>query len=91
MANYLLNCNNLSMRDSKFVEQIAQYLGERLDKSDISIKGTTISVSLSENQSKGKIKQVATKFLYQSGLKKEYRFIQLLNSDDGEGYIIMKR
>ena len=90
MTDYVIECEKFKFRDEKFVDQLAQFLEEKISDSKIKIDGDNINVELPDTWTKKMMKLRAQKFLYQAGLDSSYRFVSLVKSKAGEGYMVVE-
>lgn len=90
MVTYQIDTDKLSMSEDKYVGQLRQFLEERIDDCKIDKDGKKLIVNVPKNVNLRLLKQRADKFLYQSGLKLEYRLVSMQNKGI-QGYQIMNR
>ncbi len=87
---YVIDTERFGFKDEKFVEQMAQFLEERIPDSEIAIEGNIVKAEVPDEYTKRMFKLRGNKFLYQAGLKDDYRLVSLVKSDAGEGYMIVE-
>ena len=87
---YQINTSKLTLKEDKYVDQLRQFLEERISDCNVNKDGNKLHVEVPGEISQRTIKQAADKFLYQSGLKLEYRLVSLQN-EGINGYQIMNR
>ena len=85
-----VNVSKLSLSQEKYVDQMISFISENLKVNDVSKDGNHISVTLPESITKRMFKLRLNRFLYQSGLKSDFRLISMLN-EGKQGYMFMDR
>lgn len=66
------------------------FISENLKVNDVSKDGNKVNVELPESITKRMFKLRLNRFLYQSGLKTDFRLISMLN-EGKQGYMFMDR
>ena len=87
---YQIDASRLSMSEDKYIDQLRQFLEERINNCKVKKDGNKLQVEVPTKISLRDLKQRADKFLYRSGLKLEYRLVSLQN-EGAKGYQIMNR
>ncbi len=85
-----VNVSKLSISQEKYVDQMIQFISDNMNVKDVSKDGNKVNVELPESISKKMFKLRINRFLYQSGLKNDFRLISMLN-EGKQGYMIMER
>ena len=85
-----VNVSKLSISQEKYVDQMISFISENLKEAKASKDGNHVSVTLPESISKKMFKLRLNRFLYQSGLKNDFRLVSMLN-EGKQGYMIMDR
>ncbi len=85
-----VNVSKLSISQEKYVDQMISFISENLKVNDVSKDGNHVSVTLPESITKRMFKLRLNRFLYQSGLKSDFRLISMLN-EGKQGYMFMNR
>ena len=78
---FSIDASKLIPGKEKAVGQLMQFLDEQIQGSKTTKDGNMITVSIPTTFSKTMLKLRVNKFLYQSGLKSEYRLIALSKKD----------
>ncbi len=76
-----IDASKLIPGKEKFVTQLMQFLDEQVAGAKTTKAGNLINVNVPTTFSKSMLKLRVNKFLYQSGLKTEYRLIALSKKD----------
>ena len=87
---YQIDVSRLSLKEEKYISQLSQFLEERISDCKIKKDGHKLHVEVPNTITSRMLKHRAEKFLYQSGLKLEYRLVSLQNQGI-KGYQIMNR
>ena len=85
-----VNVSKLSISQEKYVDQMISFISENMKDAKAAKDGNHVSVTLPESISKKMFKLRLNRFLYQSGLKNDFRLISMLN-EGKQGYMIMNR
>ena len=85
-----VNVSKLSISQEKYVDQMIQFISENLSSAKANKDGNKVNVELPTSISKKMFKLRLNRFLYQSGLKNDFRLISMLN-EGKQGYMIMDR
>ena len=85
-----VNVSKLSISQEKYVDQMISFISENLKVEDISKDGNKVNIELPQTISKKMFKLRLIRFLYQSGLKSDFRLISMLN-EGKQGYMFMVR
>ena len=85
-----VNVSKLSISQEKYIDQMIQFISDNMNVKDVSKDGNKVNVELPESISKKMFKLRINRFLYQSGLKNDFRLISMLN-EGKQGYMIMER
>ncbi len=85
-----VNVSKLSLSQEKYVDQMISFISENLKVKDVSKDGNKVDVELPKTISKKMFKLRLNRFLYQSGLKSDFRLISMLN-EGKQGYMFMDR
>ncbi len=89
-VTYQIDTSRLTMSEDKYVDQLRQFLEERIDNCNIKKDGNTLNVSVPSSLNLRDLKRNADKFIYQAGLKTEYRLVSLQNKGI-KGFQIMNK
>ena len=87
---YQIDTSKLTLKEDKYIDQLRQFLEERIANCNVKKDGNKLHIEVPSDVSSRSVKQSADKFLYQSGLKLEYRLVSLQNGGIS-GYQIMNR
>ena len=82
--------SRLSLSEDKYISQMSQFLEERIKDCKINKEGNKLQIEVPKPFNSRMLKHRAEKFLYQSGLKLEYRLVSLQNQGL-KGFQIMNR
>ena len=85
-----VNVSKLSISQEKYVDQMISFISENLKVNDVSKDGNKVNIELPTSISKKMFKLRLNRFLYQSGLKSDFRLISMLN-EGKQGYMFMNR
>ena len=85
-----VNVSKLSISQEKYIDQMIQFISENLKEAKAAKDGNHVSVTVPETITKKMFKLRINRFLYQSGLKNDFRLISMLN-EGKQGYMIMER
>ena len=85
-----VNVSKLSISQEKHVDQMISFISENLKNAKATKDGNHVSVKLPVSITKKMLKLRLNRFLYQSGLKSDFRLISMLN-EGKQGYMIMDR
>jgi len=85
-----VNVSKLSLSQEKYVDEMISFISENLKVKDVSKDGNKVDVELPKTISKKMFKLRLNRFLYQSGLKSDFRLISMLN-EGKQGYMFMDR
>ena len=85
-----VNVSKLSITQEKYVDQMISFISENLQDAKATKDGNHVSVTLPKTISKKMLKLRLDRFLYQSGLKSDFRLISMLN-EGKQGYKFMDR
>lgn len=85
-----VNVSKLSISQEKYVDQMIQFISENMKVNDASKDGNLTIFTLPETITKKMFKLRLNRFLYQSGLKNDFRLVSTLN-EGKQGYKIMNR
>ncbi len=85
-----VNVSKLSISQEKYVDQMISFISENLKVEDITKDGNKVNIELPQTISKKMFKLRLNRFLYQSGLKSDFRLISMLN-EGKQGYMFMDR
>ncbi|MHA1720725.1 MAG: hypothetical protein ACTSWX_11070 [Promethearchaeota archaeon] len=85
-----VNTSKLSISQEKYIDQMIQFISENLKVSEVSKDGNKVNVILPVSITKRMLKLRLNRFLYQSGLKSEFKIISMLN-EGKQGYKFMER
>ena len=88
--DYIVDVAKLGLKKDKYIEQAKQYVEENIVNSKVSKDGNTLNVNVPKPVSKKMLKLRLNKFLYNAGLKEDFRLISLV-SEKGNGFQIMDR
>jgi hypothetical protein len=85
-----VNVSKLSISQEKYVDQMIQFISENLKEVKAEKDGHKVNFIFPESITKKMFKLRLNRFLYQSGLKNDFRLISMLN-EGKQGYMIMDR
>jgi hypothetical protein len=85
-----IDASRLSLKEDKYISQLSQFLEERISDCKIKKEGHKLNIDVPTTVTSRMLKHKAEKFLYQTGLKLEYRLVSLQNQGI-KGYQIMNR
>ncbi len=85
-----VNVSKLSISQEKYVDQMISFISENMKPKDISKDGNKVNIEFPESITKKMFKLRLSRFLYQSGLKSDFRLVSMLN-EGKQGYIFMDR
>ena len=85
-----VNVSKLSITQEKYIDQMISFISENLKDAKATKDGNKVNVELPETISKKMFKLRLNRFLYQSGLKSDFRLISMLN-EGKQGYMFMDR
>ncbi|UYP47350.1 hypothetical protein NEF87_003635 [Candidatus Lokiarchaeum ossiferum] len=89
-VEYIFDVTKLGLKKDKYISQSEQYIEENIANSKISKEGSTIKISVPVSFSKKMLKLRLNKFIYNAGLKDDFRLISLVN-EKGNGFQVMDR
>ena len=81
LTSFEIDASKLIPGKEKYVTQLMQFLDEHIAGSESGKEGNIITVNVPPAVNKKMLKLRLNKFLYQSGLKQEYRLIALSKKD----------
>ncbi|MHA1777597.1 MAG: hypothetical protein DRO88_03620 [Promethearchaeia archaeon] len=81
LALFHLDVSKISGMKEKHIEQLMQYLEESIAESKISKDGSTVKIEVLPTVSKKVIKLRVKKYIYQAGLKDEFKVVALPKGD----------
>ena len=85
-----VNLAKFALTKEKYIDQLSQFLEEHLSSSKVTKDGNSLKVTVPESFSKNMLKLRIDKYLYQAGLKENYRLVSLGKSEL-PGFQIMER
>lgn len=85
-----INVSKLSISQESLVDQMVQFISEHLQSKEITKDGKTVQVTVPVNITQKMLKLQLNKFIYQTGLKSEFRLISM-QKDGKNGYQFMTR
>jgi hypothetical protein len=85
-----INVKELSFKSDQHVEDLIIFLNEHLPRIELTRNGNEIEVEMPEDLSKRALRLRIRKFLYKKDLKKDFRPINITNSEK-DGYEIKER
>ncbi len=74
---FQLDVSKISVLKEKYIEQIMQYLEENVASSEIAKEGNMVNINVPPSISKKFLKLRIKKYLYQAGLKEEFKIVAL--------------
>ena len=87
---YIVDTAKLGLKKEKYIDQTRQYVEENIANSKVSKNGSILNINVPKNVSKKMLKLRLNKYLYNAGLKEDFRLISLV-SEKGNGFQIMDR
>ena len=87
---YKLDISKISVLKEKYIEQVMQYLEENIASSEIVKEGNMVNINVPPSISKKFIKLRIKKYLYQAGLKDEFKIVAL-QKGEVSGFQILNR
>ncbi|MHA1611078.1 MAG: hypothetical protein ACTSYU_03410 [Promethearchaeota archaeon] len=87
---YKLDVSKISVLKEKYIEQVMQYLEENIESSEIVKEGNMVNINVPLSISKKYIKIRIKKYLYQAGLKEEFKIVALPKGEVS-GFKILNR
>lgn len=78
LKTYQLDVSKIStLKKANYTEQIMQYLDENIPTSEISKEGNVVKINVPISLSKKFLKLRIKKYIYQAGLKDEFKIVAL--------------
>ncbi|MHA1672114.1 MAG: 60S ribosomal protein L22 [Promethearchaeota archaeon] len=90
LSLYQLDVSKISVLKEKYIEQIMQYLEENVTSSEIAKEGNKVNINVPSSISKKFLKLRIKKYLYQAGLKDEFKIVALPKGEVS-GFQILNR
>ncbi|TFH29257.1 MAG: hypothetical protein E4G98_04155 [Promethearchaeota archaeon] len=87
---YQLDVSKISVLKEKYIEQVMQFLEEKISASEIAKEGNMVNINVPTSISKKFLKLRIKKYLYQAGLKSEFKIVALPKGE-ASGFQILNR
>jgi hypothetical protein len=88
--DYQIDVSKLSLTQEKYINQIGQFVEENIPSSSARKDGNILDITVPVAITKRMLRLRVNKFLYQSGLKAQYRLVSLV-TNEATGYQIIER